>query len=177
MYSWHTQHLAFHLSLLFSPLPMVIKATRTFTSFFAPPQHTAHTHHRKNWIGKKRNWKSTSIRTRLDFTVSIWSLTRPFPSSQASPGVPSIPCSSLGSLWTNTSRRAISAIFRWLIIKKWISTLDVGQNDSIYLHLKLFLCSKVAYQQGKKRWQHFLFISEFSSGQFHKCLNYCWPRH
>ena len=71
MYSWHTQHLAFHLSLLFSPLPMVIKATRTFTSFFAPPQHTAHTHHRKNWIGKKRNWKSTSIRTRLDFIVSV----------------------------------------------------------------------------------------------------------
>ena len=65
MYSWHTQHLAFHLSLLFSPLPMVIKATRTFTSFFAPPQHTAHTQHRKNWIGKKRNWKCTFIRTRL----------------------------------------------------------------------------------------------------------------
>ena len=110
MYSWHTQHLAFHLSLLFSPLPMVIKATRTFTSFFAPPQHTAHTHHRKNWIGKKRNWKSTSIRTRLDFIVSVfinnvyyWPTYGPIP---------------------NTSIRAMSAIFRWLINEKWISTLD-----------------------------------------------------
>ena len=117
MYSWHTQHLAFHLSLLFSPLPMVIKATRTFTSFFAPPQHTAHTQHRKNWIGKKRNWKCTSIRTRLH--CKFYS---------TFPKLPSIPrYSSLASLCTNTSRRAISAIFRWLIIEIWISTFNVGR--------------------------------------------------
>ena len=151
MYSWHTQHLAFHLSLLFSPLPMVIKATRTFTSFFAPPQHTAHTQHRKNWIGKKRNWKTTSIRTRLHCkcidNVYYW-----LDLSQA-PKHPQV---------FFPDQRTDQYGFQRL-------TLDVGQNDSIYLHLMLCLRSKVAYQQGKKRWQHFLFISEFSSGQFHKC--------
>ena len=36
MYSWHWQHLAFHLSLLFSPLPMVIKGYKNFYFIFCP---------------------------------------------------------------------------------------------------------------------------------------------
>ena len=175
MYSWHTQHLAFHLSLLFSPLPMVIKATRTFTSFFAPPQHTAHTHHRKNWIGKKRNWKSTSIRTRLDFIVSVLIMCiidSTFPKLTSIPRCSMFfPGQPMDQYFYTCNECNIP------LTDKRKMDFNVGQNDSIYLHLMLCLCSKVAYQQGKKRWQHFLFISEFSSGQFHKCLNYCWPRH
>ena len=137
MYSWHTQHLAFHLSLLFSPLPMVIKATRTFTSFFAPPQHTAHTHHRKNWIGKKRNWKSTSIRTRLDFIVSVLIMCI---IDSTFPKLTSIPrCSTCNkcNISSTDNRNMYFNVGRWT---KW----------SIYLHLMLCCVPRLHINRGRK---------------------------